>query len=271
MDTLPSQATSESADRIFHVHRRGAAQVRHLLLSIILTLSIAPCSSSGQALVDVLGGGPDGAAGYRVASASERQQVKVMRGARRLESSPALALKAGDEIETGATTSVLIRYPEGHELLIMHNTHVRLGSIFVFFGELFVRAKGRFRVETVFMTAGVEGTEFLVRADRRDDSVEVVVAEGAVLCQPKSRRWEPVRVAAAQQLTVQSLSGTESEALGPPSSQSSSKAPPPTQQADRHLIYRGIGDSLVEKLPASGSDLARIDLVIRGLNQLMNQ
>jgi len=235
---------------------------------IVTWLATLPALSFAAVLVDVLVSAPDSAGGYRTASPSERKQVALTRGARRLESSAGLELEDVDEIQTGKSTSVLIRYPEGHEVLVTSGTHVRLRSMFVLVGEIFVRARGFFRVETQFLTAGVEGTEFAVRTGEVGDDVEVLVVEGAVICESKAGLWRPVRVARSEQLSARALSGRDNRMPG--AARPPRPVPSPGAEAEKStvedVIYRGPSGSLVEKFPALGTDLARVAAIARGLD-----
>jgi hypothetical protein len=209
--------------------------------TLACTLPLMSCAAGQAVLVRVIKStaqtpAPD--------SALADRQVRVLRGTESLIAPDNLDLHSGDVIETPSGASALLRYPEGHEVLLTPGTRVKLGSIFVFFGEIIVRARGFFRVETAVLTAGVEGTEFLVRATDSGQAVDVVVAEGAVVCKPTAAEgWAPVRVAAAEQLTVVTT--------------------PKANGGDPDVKYRGIRQSKVEKLRARGSDLARIQQLIR--------
>ena len=244
-----------------------------LLWIAAIVLSIAPCGSFGAVLVEILAVTSDQSYSYTVASETERRQVKVMRGSSSLEVSTGLTLKPGDEIETGARTAVLVRYPEGHEVLVMPVSRVRVGSIFVLFGEILVRARGYFQVETTFLTAGVEGTDYLVRADTNDERVEVLVVKGAVLCRSTSGLWDPVRVEAAEQLIAHSTSYVGGRTRGVPSTpahypRASPGAAPQTRSS---VIQQEPNNTLVEKLPAAGSDLAHAEATIRSLEAIVRR
>jgi hypothetical protein len=172
------------------------------------------------------------------------QTVRILRGTESLIARDNLDLHAGDVIETPSGASALLRYSEGHEVLLTPSTRVKLGSIFVFFGEIIVRARGFFRVETTVLTAGVEGTQFLVRTTDSGQAVDVVVAEGAVVCKSTATEgWEPVRVVAAEQLTA--------------------VAAPKPNGGDPDVKFRTIRPSKVEKFRARGSDLSRIQQLSR--------
>jgi ferric-dicitrate binding protein FerR (iron transport regulator) len=99
-----------------------------------------------------------------------------------------LAPEREQRITTNARSIAVIRYASDSIVFVTPNSVVRAGSIFVEFGEILVKAKGLFRVDTRFVIAGSEGTEYSVRVKARDD-VSVAVVEGKVSCQSKKLRW----------------------------------------------------------------------------------
>ena len=117
--------------------------------------------------------------------------VDVMRKGARSQPKSNMALEAGDEIRTNAQSTAVITYAEGARVHVQPNTHVRLGSIFVFIGEVLVKARGMFKVQTEYATAASEGTEYLVRVEQRepDTHVRVVVAEDRVGLSSNTGRW----------------------------------------------------------------------------------
>jgi CHASE2 domain-containing sensor protein len=102
-------------------------------------------------------------------------------------------LIAGDELRTGPGSAVILHFPTSNEVYVLPGTRVRIGSVFLFVGKVFVRAKGFFAVKTEFATAGVEGTEFWVGVDAKR-SVGVGVLEGSVRLESPTGLWGPVRV-----------------------------------------------------------------------------
>lgn len=172
--------------------------------------------------------------------------VALTRAGRPLKLSTAGPMADGDLIETRSDTAVQISYAPGHQVLILPGTRVRLGTLYLFIGELLIRARGMFHIETSFMTAGVEGTEFLVRAEGNGDKVDVIVTEGAVICRSNVDLWSPVRVAAAEQLRALAAT-SEAEPDG----------------GSGVTLFRGPGNSKVQKQPARGSDLARMQSLSR--------
>lgn len=128
-----------------------------------------------------------------------------------------MVLKPGDSITTGDGQAV-IDFDDGHVVALNTATVVQLGSIRLFFGELFTRLerlteRGGGRVLTNELSASVEGTEYAVRrsAPNGNDSVdpdgtgrtEVIVRRGVVTCDPAGGAdWARQTVRVDQMLDV---------------------------------------------------------------------
>lgn len=184
-------------------------QVRKLLalvapLAAALCVLAAGCAQTGPLLESVVISDAE-----RVHHDSPPRElpatVSVTRDGRRLAPALPLALQTGDEIDVGADATILIRFPEGHEVYVLPRSRVRVGSLFAYFGEILVRAKGLFRIDTEFVTAGVEGTEFWVRLEQDQDAAFGVM-EGRVRLSSKSGDWPAVLV---KENDVYSLHGGE--------------------------------------------------------------
>lgn len=76
-----------------------------------------------------------------------------------------------------------------------------------YFGELFVITKTYlkrfFKVKTQYVTAGPEGTKFLVRADNQKD-VSVIVVKGVVKMESNTQRWAPIYINPREKWTARS-------------------------------------------------------------------
>jgi len=125
---------------------------------------------------------------------------------------PGMEVVSGDSIET-ADGQAVIDYDDGSVVVLNRATRVRLGSVTLFFGELFARIKsiathGGGQVVTDELSASVEGTEYGVRRElpaggAAPGNVRVMVRQGHVLCAPSPRaRWSPVRLAENQSIEV---------------------------------------------------------------------
>lgn len=140
---------------------------------------------------------------YRIATTSEWRQVRILRGSRPLNVAPNLYLDRGDEIWTGPGSAVAIRFPNGSQLYLRSDSHVRIGSVFTFVGELFVRVRGAFQVDTEFVTAGAEGTEWVMTVSPNGDTL-CTVLEGRVRVASRENYWNPQSVIANRQIMTHS-------------------------------------------------------------------
>jgi len=163
------------------------------LPGILVVLVLTGCITQLKAVVR-----PDTPGAYApVAAAAVDNAVQVYRAGVRQPDPLKLPLKTGDEIQTGADASALLRFADGNKAIIGPATRVRLGSLEVLFGRVFARVRGRFSTESDTVRADVEGTEYLfVRGPAQ--AVQVLVLDGVVRCQSKQERWAPQRVAAGQ-------------------------------------------------------------------------
>lgn len=132
--------------------------------------------------------------------------ASVIRRGRLVPYAAGMQLYVGDQISTNNNAVIVSIY--GDEVFIRAGTQIEIGSIFVAFGEVFARifsAQGRdlFRVQSTLVSAGPEGTEYLVRV-ANDGATEVLVRQGAVRCTPRRGAWAPMRVTPGQQFSVDS-------------------------------------------------------------------
>lgn len=123
--------------------------------------------------------------------------VEVTRQGVRSPAQDNMSMQPGDEIRTGPQTAVVLSFIDGARVFVQPGTHIRIGSIFVYFGEVLVKVKGYFQVETRYATAGSEGTQYLVRVEP-GDQVRVVVAQGRVGLVSRSGRWNKVILGVGQ-------------------------------------------------------------------------
>jgi hypothetical protein len=115
-----------------------------------------------------------------------------------------MPLWLGDEVETDAANFALIEFTNGDGVYLRPETRVRLGSIFVFFGEIFNRivSGSGFRAESDVVEAGVEETEFLMHVDRATHATTVTVSRGVVRCTARVGTWRAQVLKPNQRLIV---------------------------------------------------------------------
>jgi len=133
--------------------------------------------------------------GTRAVQGREPGLVALTRDGYRLDAYPGLELRVGDRIETGTRAHAVIRYPSGTELLMRPNSGGRIGSLTDFFGEVFVKVKGVFSVDTTFVKAGARGTAYLVRTFA-EGTTGVTVVEGVVEVGSTTGAWPSLPIGA---------------------------------------------------------------------------
>ncbi len=139
-------------------------------------------------------------AGNHLATASELAGLKVTRGGETLTTAPGMVLKKGDHIVTDGTTEAVILFGDTYALTLGPDTDMSIlnPSIFLNFGKAVVEKlretaealRDKFRVETEYVRAGVQGTEFAISVDR-NHVVELTVLRGAVVLESKTSSWAP--------------------------------------------------------------------------------
>ena len=127
--------------------------------------------------------------------------VELMRQGVRSPAQDNMDLQSGDEIWTGPQTIAVLSFMDGARVFVQPATHLRIGSIFAYFGEVLVKVKGFFQVETRYVTAGSEGTQYLVRVDP-GDQLRVTVVEDSVGLVSRSQRWNKVILGPGQSARI---------------------------------------------------------------------
>lgn len=150
----------------------------------------------------------------RPADPEEMRTVQVVRQGARLSTRLHMNLQPGDEIITDAESTVWINFADGTDVILGPNTHVQILSIRAFFGKIFVRARGLFRVETEYVVAGTEGTEFLTIVNRPDE-VSLIVLDGSVRLESKAQRWAPISVQQAERATIRGPESPQKQPVTP--------------------------------------------------------
>ncbi|MGH8728735.1 MAG: FecR domain-containing protein [Burkholderiales bacterium] len=97
----------------------------------------------------------------------------------------------GGRISTDSESIAVIRYADGSAAYAAPNSVLRIGSIFVEFGEVSAKVaakvKGLFGIDTEFVKAVASGTEFVMRV--KGDDLTVTVLQDRVRCISKRLRW----------------------------------------------------------------------------------
>jgi len=133
--------------------------------------------------------------GTRRAGERESGLAIVTRNGVREEAYAGMTLQLGDRIDTGPRADAVLRYTSGTELVLRPNSGGRIGSLSDFVGEVFVKVKGFFSVDTTFVKAGARGTAYLVRT-HAGGATSVVVVEGIVDVGSTTGAWQTVPLSA---------------------------------------------------------------------------
>jgi hypothetical protein len=133
--------------------------------------------------------------GGRVAQGREPGLVFITRDGARYDGYAGYELRRGDRIETGPRAHAVIRYPSGTEVLMRPYSGGRVGSLTDFFGEVFVKVRGIFSVDTTFVTAGARGTAYLVRT-YAGGTTGVTVVDGVVDVGSTTGAWPSIAIGA---------------------------------------------------------------------------
>ena len=118
--------------------------------------------------------------GESVTSASGEVMVKSK--GRWADAGVGLALMAGDEVKTGNSSQVWVEFAGGGEGVIGSRSHFKVKgnrTLLGIIGEIWLRVRGRFRVETERVAAAVTGTEFGIEI-KSDGRMVLVVLDGSV-------------------------------------------------------------------------------------------
>jgi hypothetical protein len=150
------------------------------------------------------GGGGGGASASWAARLYADHGAAVSRGGHPVPYAHGMTLWLGDEVETDAANFALIEFRDGDGVYMKPETRVRLGSIFVFFGEIFNRivSGSGFRAESDVVEAGVEETEFVMHVDRASHATTVTVNRGVVRCTARVGTWRAQVLKPNQRLII---------------------------------------------------------------------
>ena len=164
--------------------------VAMLLPTVVACTTPSPSTDAGTARLDGLV-----VDGTRRAGDREAGLAVVVRSGVREEAYVGMTLRPGDRIDTGPRVDAVLRYASGTELVLRPNSGGRIGSLSEFVGEVFVKVKGLFSVDTTFVKAGARGTAYLVRT-HAGGTTSVIVIEGIVDVGSTTGAWPTVPLSA---------------------------------------------------------------------------
>jgi hypothetical protein len=164
--------------------------VAMLFPTVVACTTPTPSTDAGTARLDGIV-----VDGTRRAGDREAGLAVVVRSGVREEAYSGMTLRPGDRIDTGPRADAVLRYASGTEVVLRPNSGGRIGSLTEFVGEVFVKVKGFFSVDTTFVKAGARGTAYLVRT-HAGGTTSVVVIEGIVDVGSTTGAWPTVPLSA---------------------------------------------------------------------------
>lgn len=166
-------------ERTVSGHSRFSRSIHtRLFLLLLACLSLTGCASL---TLDIVRDG-------QLVASGDPPGVDLARQGMLLRVTPGMALQAGDELRTDARSTAVVSFFSGARAYVQPNSQVQLGSLLVYLGEVLVKARGYFRVDTKYATAASEGTEYLVRVDP-GERLQVTVAEDRVSLSSPNLAW----------------------------------------------------------------------------------
>lgn len=147
--------------------------------------------------------------GNRLASGAELQGVRVTRADTGVATVTGMGLQKGDRIVTDSSTEAVILFGDAYQVILAPDTDITIlnPTIFQKIGRAVVKKlkeiREKFRVETEYVNAGVEHTEFAISVDRAS-VVSVVVLEGEVTIESRTQTWATQTIGPRQSALVRS-------------------------------------------------------------------
>jgi hypothetical protein len=130
---------------------------------------------------------------------TDARHVHVERDQKPLQAAPDMTLQPGDTISTDADTTLVIRMAEARAIL-MPSTRVSLGSIWTWFGRVFI--SGWWQGKTKLVTAAVKGTQYVIEVDEKSELTTISVLEGTVGISSVAHLFPDVVLTDAQRVRV---------------------------------------------------------------------
>ena len=185
------------------VHGRGLEKLVLLFFTAVFAFGCATTATPPFAQLESV------VKGNRLASGAELQGVRVTRADAGIATATGMGLQKGDRIVTDSSTEAVILFGDAYQVILAPDTDITIlnPTIFQKIGRAVVKKlkeiREKFRVETEYVNAGVEHTEFAISVDRAS-VVSVVVLEGEVTIESRAQTWAPQTIGPRQAAVVRS-------------------------------------------------------------------
>jgi len=170
------------------------------VLAGVLVLAATACTAPFAKLDGVL-------VDTRPALPSEFGRVQIIREGKSRNGSPKMSVEKGDVLVTAVDGVALLTLRDGYEVIFEPGTDATIEnpSIFLRIGKLIVKklkeVKEKLTVNSQFVSAGVEGTEFVYEVTR-EQTVRIAVLEGRVTVHSRAGGWDSVSYVAGETGTI---------------------------------------------------------------------
>lgn len=125
--------------------------------------------------------------------------IAVERDGKKLAAAEEMELEKGDVVSTGPNATAVVTFA-GARAVLKPNTRVKLGSLFAWFGEIFV--SGWLTTKTKYAAAAVEGTKYHVKVDPETSRTTFTVLEGRVRVKPTEASWPEIMLRSGERVGV---------------------------------------------------------------------
>jgi len=170
------------------------------LLALVACLAAFGCATPYAKLDGVL-------SDVRPTPQPASQGVTIIHGGQSRTGAPQQSVLKGDTMRTLPGGVAILTLRPGYELIVEPGSEISIEnpSIFVTVGKLFLKklkaAREALRLNTKFVSAGVEGTQFVFEVTR-DDVVRLTVLEGFVWLRSRTTGWTAVTYRAGESVTI---------------------------------------------------------------------
>jgi len=143
----------------------------------------------------------------RPALPTEFGRVQIIREGTARDGRPKMSVEKGDGLVTAVDGVALLTLRAGYEVIFEPGTEATLEnpSILMKLGKIIVKklqeVKEKLTVNSQFVSAGVEGTQFVYEVTR-DQAVHIAVLEGRVTVRSRAGGWDSVTYAAGETGTI---------------------------------------------------------------------
>lgn len=143
----------------------------------------------------------------RPALPTEFGRVQIIREGKSRNGSPKMSVEKGDGLVTAVDGVALLTLRAGYEVIFEPGTDATIEnpSILMRLGKIIVKklqeVKEKLTVNSQFVSAGVEGTQFVYEVTR-DQAVHIAVLEGRVTVRSRAARWDSVTYVAGETGTI---------------------------------------------------------------------